>query len=210
MGLNGIGGSRWGLVSLGDPRGAIVVDGPRRSSGQKGMSSAPSWMAGSTVMPASGSASWGLGPVLDGDVLDLECELLVAALVVYSRELKWPSSAGFLTEWDVSAWPARLPLSVACPAYLLGAMHLQRFRGPRQWWHIRLAAPSSAWSATAQPLVSIPYVRGVHAAAGTRTAGGAGLPSTSAEAAAGVKRSPTGPSAASCEAALLTPADVRR
>jgi hypothetical protein len=38
--------------------------------------------------------------------------------------------------------------------------------------------------------------------------GGAGLPSPSAEAAGGVKWSPSRPSAASCEAVLLTPTDV--
>jgi len=57
--------------------------------------------------------------------------------------------------------------------------------------------------------VSISCVRGVHVAGLPRTPRGAGLPSRSAEAAGGVKRSPTGPSAASCEAVLLTPTDVR-
>src|SRR4051812_47760287 len=57
--------------------------------------------------------------------------------------------------------------------------------------------------------VSIPCVRGVHAAGLPRGPGEAGLPCPSAEAAGGVKRSPSGPSAASCEAVLLTPADVR-
>ena len=57
--------------------------------------------------------------------------------------------------------------------------------------------------------VSIPCVCGVHVAGLSRTPGRAGLTSASAEAAGGVKRSPSGPSAASCEAVLLTPADVR-
>ena len=55
-------------------------------------------------------------------------------------------------------------------------------------------------------LVSIPRVVG--AAALPRTPGAAGLTSPSAEAAGGVKRSPSGPSAASCEAVLLTPTDA--
>ena len=49
----------------------------------------------------------------------------------------------------------------------------------------------------------------MHAAGLSRIPGGAGLPSASAEAAGGVKRSPPGPSAANCVAVLLTPADVR-
>src|SRR4051812_2413347 len=57
--------------------------------------------------------------------------------------------------------------------------------------------------------VSISCVRGVHARGSPRTPGGADLPCASAEAAGGVKRSPSGPSAASCEAGLLTPANVR-
>ena len=57
--------------------------------------------------------------------------------------------------------------------------------------------------------VSNPCVSGVHAAGLPRTRGGAGLPSTSAEAAGGVKRSTSVPSAASCGAVLLTLTDVR-
>jgi hypothetical protein len=58
-------------------------------------------------------------------------------------------------------------------------------------------------------LVSIPCVRGVREAGLSRAPGGAGLTSPSAEAAGGVKRSASAPSAASCGAVLLTPADVR-
>ena len=57
--------------------------------------------------------------------------------------------------------------------------------------------------------VSISCVRGVHVAGLFRTPGGAGLTSPSAEAAGGVKKRPTGPSAASCAAVLLTPTGVR-
>src|SRR4051812_28848236 len=45
--------------------------------------------------------------------------------------------------------------------------------------------------------------RGVHVADLVRRSGAAGLTSPSAEAAGGVKRSPAGPSAASCAAVLL-------
>jgi hypothetical protein len=57
--------------------------------------------------------------------------------------------------------------------------------------------------------VSISCVRGVHVAVLSRTPGGAGLPCPPAEAAGGVKRSASAPSAASCEAGPLTATDVR-
>ena len=50
---------------------------------------------------------------------------------------------------------------------------------------------------------------GVHVADPVRRPGAASLTRTSAEAAGGVKWSPSGPSAASCEAVHLTPSDVR-
>jgi hypothetical protein len=56
--------------------------------------------------------------------------------------------------------------------------------------------------------VSARGVCGVHVADAVRRAGAAGLASPPAEAAGEVKRSPSGPSAASCEAVLLTSPDA--
>jgi len=77
-----------------------------------------------------------------------------------------------------------------------GAPALQRHSRPgrRSRWSLRLRLVC-LWCA--------------HGDDWSRTPGEAGLISPSAEAAGGVKRSPSGPSAASCEAVLLTPAGVR-
>jgi hypothetical protein len=149
MGLNGTGGSRWGLMSLCDLAGPSWWTAPAVFGGQNGMSSSPSWLAGSAVTPASGSAAVGLGSVLDGDVVDLECEPLVAGAGGVLAGTEVAVECGFPYRVRCFGMARRLALSVACPAYLLGAMHLRRLPAGRRRRAIRSAARFLACSRTA-------------------------------------------------------------